>query len=62
MVTNRIYMDSLPPMDIGIRAYAVVDKEVKLNSNGKIAYVYLPKDWAGKRVRICLMDEINETE
>ena len=51
-------MDSLPPMDIGIRAYAVVDKEVKLNSNGKIAYVYLPKDWAGKRVRICLMDEI----
>lgn len=55
-------MDSLPPMEINLSAYAVVDKEVKLNSNGKIAYVYLPKAWAGKRVRICLMDEVNETD
>lgn len=55
-------MNSLPPMDINISAYAVVDKEVKMNSSGKIAYVYLPKTWAGKRVRICLMDEVSNNE
>lgn len=53
-------MDALPPMEVTVRAHAVVDKEVKLNSSGKIAYIYLPKDWAGKRVRVCLMDEITE--
>ncbi|MBR2380256.1 MAG: DUF2080 family transposase-associated protein [Paraprevotella sp.] len=55
-------MSSLPPMDINVRAYAVVDKVVKTNTSGKTGYVYLPKTWAGKRIRICLMDELEEIE
>ena len=55
-------MNSLPPMDINIHTYAVVDKVVKINSSGKSGYVYLPKTWAGKRIRICLMDELDEIE
>lgn len=55
-------MDALPPMDVSVSAYAVVDKLVKTTPSSKTSYVYLPKSWAGKRVRICLMDELKEID
>ena len=59
---NARERNTLPPMTFTVNAYAVVDKEVKLNSSGRISYVYLPKNWAGKRVRVCLMDDVDTTE
>lgn len=49
-------MTDIPTMKFEVEAYAVLDKEVK-DRAGKTGYVYLPREWVGKRVRICLLDE-----
>ncbi|HJJ36692.1 MAG TPA: DUF2080 family transposase-associated protein [Methanocorpusculum sp.] len=49
--------DPLSPMEISVSAYAVVDRNVRLFWDGETAFVNLPREWVGKRVRIFLMDE-----
>lgn len=49
------------PMKIEIYGYEVVTKVVKPASD-KISRVYLPKAWAGKQVKIVLMEELEDVE
>lgn len=49
------------PMKIEVYGYEAITKTVKPASE-KISRVYLPKGWAGKKVKIILLDELDEEE
>ena len=49
------------PMKIEVYGYEAITKTVKPASE-KISRVYLPKGWAGKKVKIILLDELEEDE
>lgn len=46
------------PMKITLDAYQVIEKVVKPGGNS--GRVYVPIDWVGKRVKIVLVDAIEE--
>ena len=48
-------------IEVKLSAYQVIEKKVKKgnNSSGRI---YVPKSWEGKRVNICLLENIDEGE
>ena len=48
-------------IEVKLSAYQVIEKKVKKgnNSSGRI---YVPKSWEGKRVKICLLENIDEGE
>lgn len=45
-------------MRIELEAYQVIEKEVR--SSGNSGRVYVPKEWIGKRVKILLIDPLDE--
>ena len=45
-------------MEVTLKAYQVVEKTAK--TAGTSAHVFVPKEWAGKKVRVFLLEEINE--
>jgi putative transposon-encoded protein len=49
-----------PSMKVEVRAYQVIEKIVK--ASGTSGRVYVPPDWVGKRVKILLMDPLEERE
>lgn len=49
-----------PEMEVTIKAYQVIEKFVKPSGNS--GRVYVPKEWVGKRVKVFLLDPVNETE
>jgi len=44
-------------MEITTKGYVAIEKTIK--STKKTGYVYLPKEWGGKRVKIILIDPID---
>jgi len=47
-------------MTITVEGYEVMEKVVK--EGGNSGRVYLPKSWVGKRVKIILLDPVNESD
>jgi len=47
-------------MDVQTSAYQVLDKTVK--SIGNSGGVLVPKKWVGRRVKILLLEEVDEEE
>ena len=47
-----------PSMKVEVRAYQVIEKVVK--ASGSSGRVYVPPEWIGKRVKILLMDPLEE--
>jgi putative transposon-encoded protein len=45
-------------MEIKITAFQIVEKTVKLSGNS--GRVYVPIEWVGKKVKVALLDPINE--
>lgn len=45
-------------MRIDCECYQSIDKEVKVHKTS--GAVYLPKEWIGKRVRVLLLDPLDE--
>ena len=45
-------------MEVKIEAFQVIDREVK--SAGTSAHVYLPKAWEGRKVKILLVEPLEE--
>ena len=48
------------PMKITLDAYQVIEKVVK--SGGNSGRVYVPREWVDKRVKIILMETLDEEE
>ncbi|KAF5040644.1 hypothetical protein DSECCO2_531270 [anaerobic digester metagenome] len=44
--------------EIRINAYGMVDK--KVTKHGNSAHVYLPAEWVGKKVKVLLLEPIEE--
>lgn len=49
------------PIEITARAYKVLDK-VARSPSGNSARIYVPKSWAGKKVRVLLLEKLGEFE
>ena len=47
-----------PSMKVEIRAYQVIEKVVK--ASGSSGRVYVPPEWIGKRVKILLMEPLEQ--
>lgn len=47
-----------PSMKAEIRAYQVIEKAVK--ASGSSGRVYVPPEWIGKRVKILLMEPLEQ--
>ena len=47
-----------PSMKVEVRAYQVIEKTVK--ASGSSGRVYVPTEWIGKRVKILLIDPLEE--
>jgi putative transposon-encoded protein len=47
-----------PSMRVEVRAYQVIEKIVK--ASGSSGRVYVPPEWIGKRVKILLIDPLNQ--
>lgn len=47
-----------PAMKVELEAYQVIEKEVA--SSGNSGRVYVPKEWIGKKVKIVLIDPLEE--
>jgi len=47
-------------MDVHTEAYQVVDKTVK--SIGNSGGILVPKKWIGRRVKVLLLEEVDEEE
>lgn len=45
-------------MEVKTDAFQVIDREVK--AAGTSAHVYLPKSWEGKKVKILLIEPLEE--
>jgi len=43
-----------------LRAYDVLEKEVKKTGNS--GRIYVPPSWIGKRVKVILLDPLNEVD
>lgn len=52
--------ETIAKMKIEIEAYQVVEKTVK--SSGNSGRVYVPIDWVGKRVKILLLESLENKE
>lgn len=48
-------------MKVEILAYQIIDKEVTQGTK-TAGRVYLPKEWIGKKVKICLVEDINDDD
>lgn len=61
MMMSKSEQHSDREIEVKLLAYQVIDKIVKKgnNSSGRI---YVPKSWEGKRVKICLLDKLNDVE
>lgn len=46
------------PMKIETTCYQVKDKTVRSQTSGGV--IYVPQSWAGKKVRVCLLEPIEE--
>lgn len=53
-----MHNNSMESFEITLKAYAMLDKEAKSSQGG--ARVFVPKEWAGKRVRVLLLDPIED--
>lgn len=42
------------PAQIRIKGYEMIEKTAKLSGNG--AQIYVPKHWAGKRLKVVLVE------
>ena len=49
-----------PEMEVTIKAYQVLEKFVKPSGNS--GRVYVPKEWIGKRVKVFLLEPVDEAE
>ena len=49
-----------PGMKIEVEAYQVIEKVVK--SSGNSGRVYVPVDWIGKRVKILLIEPLDQQQ
>lgn len=47
-------------MEVTLKAYQVVEKTAR--AAGTSAHVFVPKDWAGKKVRVFLLEETTEND
>ena len=47
-------------MDVNTEAYQVLDKTVK--SIGNSGGILVPKKWVGRRVKVLLLEEVDEEE
>jgi putative transposon-encoded protein len=47
-------------MDVNTEAYQVLDKTVK--SIGNSGGILVPKKWVGRRVKVLLLEEVDEDE
>jgi putative transposon-encoded protein len=45
-------------MEVKLEAYQVIEKVVK--SSGNSGRVYVPKEWIGKRVKVLLMEPVED--
>lgn len=45
-------------MEITTKAYEVIEKKVKASGNS--GRIYVPKDWIGKKVKVLLIEQIDE--
>lgn len=45
-------------MEVRLEAHQVIEKIVK--SSGNSGRVYVPKEWIGKRVKVLLLDSLDE--
>jgi putative transposon-encoded protein len=45
-------------MRVTITAYEVIEKTVKLSGNS--GRVYVPKDWVDKKVKVMLLEPLND--
>ena len=50
----------MKPFTVTIDAYDTIEKEV--SNGGSSGRVFVPKSWAGRKVRILLMEPIEEGE
>jgi len=49
-----------PEMEVTIKAFQVLEKFVKPSGNS--GRVYVPKEWVGKRVKVFLLEPVDEVE
>lgn len=47
-------------MKIEVQAYQVVEKTVKVSGNS--GRVYVPKEWVGKKVKVFLLEPVDNGE
>lgn len=47
-------------MEVTIKAYQVIEKFVK--SSGNSGRVYVPKEWIGRRVKVFLLEPVDDRE
>ena len=47
-------------MEVKLTAYQVMDRIV--SGGGSSGRVYVPKDWIGKRVKVLLIEDLNNQE
>lgn len=47
-------------MEVKANCFQVIDKEVKAQSNS--GAIYVPKAWIGKKVRVLLLEPLEEEE
>ena len=43
---------------VTFKAYEMIEKEVK--KGGSSGQIYLPKEWVGKKVKVCLIEPVND--
>jgi putative transposon-encoded protein len=60
MTTKKQPQISTQPFTAITQGYAVLDKTVGTSTKGNSAYLYLPKSFAGKQVRIILLESLQE--
>jgi putative transposon-encoded protein len=47
-------------IEVKLEAYQVIEKKVK--SSGNSGRVYVPKEWVGRRVKVLLLDPLDEKQ
>ena len=55
---EKIEDETIKKMRIDIEAYQVIEKTVKPSGNS--GRVYVPNEWIGKRVKILLLEPLDE--
>jgi putative transposon-encoded protein len=44
-------------MEVTLKAYQVLEKTA--TNTGSSAHIFVPKEWAGKKVKVCLLEQIS---